>query len=136
MEKSFQDALLLRLEQNYGPSRFVTFMIKNINQWEDINFDQLLDIIDHFKYHGCTYALFPFLYNYLNIDIYAMYRVLANQHNWNSEKVKNQIYSFNTHILAAADKQDRLGTVKGSEKMLLEISNRLIREGALVRTEI
>lgn len=49
---------------------------------------------------------------------------------------KNQIDLFNTHILAATDKQDRLGTVKSSEKMLLEISNRLIREGALVRPEI
>jgi hypothetical protein len=130
MEKSFQEAMELRLRQNFGPSRFSTFMIRHIAECEDINLEELIELIDKFKYHNATYALFPFVYTYLNVDVYELYKKLANENDWIPEKVKIQLDPSNTYILPITEKLGLLNYFEESDRRLQEISSRLIKEGA------
>ena len=134
MDKNFKLAMLERIWQGFGPSRFSTFMLKHISQWKDIQLINLLDVLDEFKYTGQTYTFFPFFYIYLRVNVYEIYKKQAIEKEWDVEKVQIQIKSFERHILLDDHKEDRLKAIEQSEKdvqnILQEVMQRLIDEGA------
>lgn len=129
MKKEFFEILRSRLLSNLGPSRFNTFMLKHIDHWEFISYDQIKELVEEIKFHGSTYSFFPFCYLFLEIDLYKYYLKRANE-DWDKEKADIHIRSFRSHSIDQEEKITKLEYFNSIHHRLEKIRERLLKEGA------
>ncbi|MEZ5043966.1 MAG: hypothetical protein R2828_28985 [Saprospiraceae bacterium] len=136
MEKDFFKAMESKLAGDFfGPFRFSRYMLKYINYWELITYDQIKEIVELIKYNGSTYTFFPFCYLYLEIDLYKYYIEKSYDPSWNKEKANIQIEGFASHPLEAEEKSNKLDEFKQLIPKLKKIKKRLIEEGAYIASD-
>lgn len=113
----------------WGPSRFSTFMLEHIDDWEKITYQEIKEIVELIKYNGSTYTFFPFCYLFLEIDLFRYYEKMSYV-SWNKEKAKKQIKSFKVYPLSKEEKVNKLRHYQLILPRLRAIKKRLIKEGA------
>lgn len=132
IDKNFYPYIIERLTtQSYGPFGFSEFMLQYIEQWKEIEYEELLTIVEEIKFSGGIYSFFPFCYLFLEIDLYDYFKKQANEKQWDKEKSFAQINSFRVHPLDTEDKDRLLKEYPKTIEILQLVKTRIILEGAL-----
>lgn len=132
IDQNFYPEIVKRLTiETYGPFGFSEFMLRYIEQWKNIEYQEILTIVELIKFTGGVYSFLPFCYLFIEIDLYTYYKQQVEVGNWDEVKAFAQIKSFKVHPLESfSDKKQLLDEFPEALPMLQAIKGKLIIEGA------